>query len=269
VATRFRFGEFEFDPENGELRRDGAPPQRLQPQPARLLRLLADRRGAMVTRDEIRDALWPDTHVDFDASLHFCIRQLRSALGDSATDPRYIQNVPRRGYQLMAPVSDAAAAESRSLPMTGTGRFRPRVAIALVFVLAAVSVAAFFYGQARQGEPVRIAIMPFEPPIAESVLAELSQLAGDSVGIVGPTTTTAYAGSDADFRRLAREYRLDYIVNGRPLRPEAAYRLLVEVIRVSDGVHVWVGRYADLADSRSIGREISQEVVRVLALAGR
>jgi TolB-like protein len=123
---------------------------------------------------------------------------------------------------------------------------------------------------------VRIAIMPFEAPIAEWVLDGLSQLAGQSAGLVGPTTTSAYAASDDGLRRLAADYRVDYIVNGRPVQAEGdmrstsakatADRLLVEVIRVSDGVHVWVRRYDDLADPRRIGEDISSRVAAVLKL---
>lgn len=87
MGERYRFGPFEFDAGSGELRQlDGSGrAQRLPPQPARLLGLLVQRQGAVVSREEIRERLWPDTHVDFDASLHFCVRQVRTALGDSAT----------------------------------------------------------------------------------------------------------------------------------------------------------------------------------------
>ena len=78
------FGDFTFDPASGELTRDGRK-VRLQRQPSRLLELLIARRGAVVTRDEIRQALWgADTHVDFERSLNFCVAKLRAALRDAA-----------------------------------------------------------------------------------------------------------------------------------------------------------------------------------------
>jgi TolB-like protein len=113
---------------------------------------------------------------------------------------------------------------------------------------------------------VRIAIMPFEAPIAEWVLDHLSQIADRSVGIIGPTTTSAYPASEGGLRRLAADYRVDYIVNGRQVEADGDMRLLVEVIRVSDGVHVWVRRYDDLADRRRIGEDISRHVAGVLKL---
>jgi len=99
-----RFGQFELDLAAGELRRNGRR-VRLQPQPFKLLALLARRGGNLVGRDEIRSELWPDgTFVDFDQSVNFAIKQIREVLGDSAERPLYIETVPRRGYRFIAPV---------------------------------------------------------------------------------------------------------------------------------------------------------------------
>jgi DNA-binding winged helix-turn-helix (wHTH) protein len=265
VANRFQFGEFEFAPESGELRRrDGAAPEQLPPQPAGLLTLLAERGGGILTRQEIRERLWPDTHVDFDASLHFCVRQLRAALGDSAAEPRYIQNVPRRGYRLLP---DVTTVGDISEPTAVAPSRRRMIAALAVVVIASVAWLTYRAIAAPDASPsLRIAIMPFEPPTAEWVLEGLSQIAGQSGGLVGPTTTSAYAGSDAGLKRLASDYRVDYIVNGRSLGANGATPLLVEVIRVSDGVHVWVRRYDSLADRRRIGEEISHHIAEVLDL---
>ena len=269
MAETIRFGEFEFDAESGALRRrDGGEGQRLQPQPARLLHLLADRRGAIVTRDEIRRQLWPDTHVDFDTSLHFCVRQLRLALGDSATEPRYVENVPRRGYRLVPEVTHAVGDARLVAPRSWTSRRGSWMLVSLACLMAvAVAVASYYAMRLKPETPrVRIAIMPLQSSIAEWVLDDLSTIAGDSAGIVGPTTTSAYAGSDLDLRRLAADYRIDYIVNGRDLKAGGGPHMLAELIRVSDGVHVWVRPYDDLSDSRRVGQEISRHVARVLQL---
>jgi len=94
-----RFGVFEMDIRSGELRRNGAV-VRLQPQPFKVLALLAGRPGEVVTREEIQSEVWPaGTFVDFEQSLNFCIRQIRAALGDSAVSPRYVETLPRRGYR--------------------------------------------------------------------------------------------------------------------------------------------------------------------------
>jgi DNA-binding winged helix-turn-helix (wHTH) protein/WD40 repeat protein len=94
-----RFGPFELDVRSGELRRNGTT-VRLQPQPFKVLMLLACRPGDVVTREEIQGEVWPaGTFVDFEQSLNFCIRQIRSALGDNANSPRYLETLPRRGYR--------------------------------------------------------------------------------------------------------------------------------------------------------------------------
>ena len=100
--SRIAFDRFQFDSATGELWRDGARVP-LQPQPARLLELLVARSGEVVTRDEIRAALWgSDVHVDFDRSLNFCVAKLRTALDDAAAAPRFIETVPTRGYRFIA-----------------------------------------------------------------------------------------------------------------------------------------------------------------------
>lgn len=94
-----RFGPFELDVRSGELRRNGTT-VRLQPQPFKVLVLLACRPGEVVTREEVQAGVWPaGTFVDFEQSLNFCIRQIRSALGDNANTPRYLETLPRRGYR--------------------------------------------------------------------------------------------------------------------------------------------------------------------------
>ncbi|MGA8621648.1 MAG: winged helix-turn-helix domain-containing protein [Candidatus Sulfotelmatobacter sp.] len=99
-----RFGVFELDFGAGELRKNGAK-LRLQEQPFQVLALLLERAGDVVTRDELRQKLWPaDTFVDFDHSLNTAVNKLRETLGDSASNPRYIETLARRGYRFIAPI---------------------------------------------------------------------------------------------------------------------------------------------------------------------
>ncbi len=106
-----RFGVFEADLAAGELRRNGAR-VRLQEQPFQVLAHLVERPGEVVTREELRQKLWPaDTFVDFDHSLNTAVNKVREALGDSASSPRYVETLARRGYRFLAPVqSDEADA---------------------------------------------------------------------------------------------------------------------------------------------------------------
>jgi len=102
-----RFGSFELDLDTERLRKNGRT-IRIQPQPFRLLCLLTNRPGLLVTREEIQGALWAgDTFVDFDQGVNFAIKQVRDALGDRAEDSLYVQTVPKRGYRFLAPVETA------------------------------------------------------------------------------------------------------------------------------------------------------------------
>ena len=104
-----KFDRFAFDDATGELWLDGVRVP-LQPQPSRLLALLVSRPGGVVSREEIRAALWgDDVHVDFDRSLNFCVARLRSALGDNAAAPRFIETLPTRGYRWLVDADHADA----------------------------------------------------------------------------------------------------------------------------------------------------------------
>jgi cholera toxin transcriptional activator len=101
----FRFGIYELDGATGELRKDGKSRPRLQGQPLEILLHLLDRPGDVVTREELRQRLWPaDTFVDYDHSLNTAVNKLREALNDSADNPRFIQTIPRRGYRFIASI---------------------------------------------------------------------------------------------------------------------------------------------------------------------
>lgn len=115
-----RFGVFELDLAAGELRKNGAK-LRLQEQPFQVLALLLERAGDVVTREELRQKLWPaDTFVDFDHSLNTAVNKLREVLGDSASSPRYIETLARRGYRFIAPVQNSAATGSLEKGLVGT-----------------------------------------------------------------------------------------------------------------------------------------------------
>jgi DNA-binding winged helix-turn-helix (wHTH) protein len=126
-----RFGLFEFDPQAGELRKQGIR-VRLQGQPVEILAMLLARPGELVTREELQKKLWPaDTFIDFDPSLNAAVKRLRAALGDSAETPRFVETLSRRGYRFLAPV-DAAPVAAPDPPVavepTPRGLFPPRVA---------------------------------------------------------------------------------------------------------------------------------------------
>ena len=126
-ARRVRFGQFEMDERTGELRKDGTK-IRLQEQPLQILQILLERPGELVPRDELRKRVWPsDTFVDFDHSLNTAINKVREVLGDSASSPRYVETLARRGYRFIAPVQESTPMESaasgessRTIPVRST-----------------------------------------------------------------------------------------------------------------------------------------------------
>ena len=114
LPSPLRFGVFELDVRAGELRKHGLR-VRLQEQPFQVLAILLERSGEVVTREELQKRLWPaDTFVDFDHGLNKAINKIREALGDSASSPRFVETVARRGYRFIAEVGVAAAAPVRS-----------------------------------------------------------------------------------------------------------------------------------------------------------
>ena len=111
-----RFGVFEVDFEAGELRKNGAR-IRLQEQPFQVLAVLLERAGQVVTREELRQKIWPaDTFVDFDHSLNTAVNKIREALGDSASNPRFVETLARRGYRFLAPLNGGVAAPNDPVP---------------------------------------------------------------------------------------------------------------------------------------------------------
>lgn len=118
----YRFGVFELDGDTGELRKEGKEQPRLREQALQILLTLVERPRELVTREELQRRLWPsDTFVDFDHGLNTATNQLRSALGDSAANPRFIQTVPRRGYRFIAPVESLPAQAASSSPRDAPG----------------------------------------------------------------------------------------------------------------------------------------------------
>ena len=120
-----RFGVFELDAHSGELRKSGVRLS-VQDQPLQVLKLLLDRPGELVTREELRQQLWPsDTFVGFEHGLNAAVGRLRETLGDSADTPRFIETLPRRGYRFVGTIADDGAALHRrqwSMPPESAGR---------------------------------------------------------------------------------------------------------------------------------------------------
>lgn len=270
-TASFRFGEFWFDGESGELRSadDGTVIERLPPQPASLLTLLVRRSPEIVSIDEIRDTLWPDVLVDFDKSLHSCVRKVRSALGDSASSPEFVETVPRRRYRFIAPLLESSAEEARGVA-TAAGK---RVLVGFACVLALAVVVGSFH-RTRGDDRIRVGVMPFEPAgarsalargndLAESLVARLVELVELDLDVIGPTTTSAFEPGEG-LTAWMKDAGIDYLINGRETSSEGEERVLVEIIRGGDGAHVWTRYLDDFARDVSFAATVEKALLRAL-----
>src|SRR6202167_3734709 len=120
MSASIRFDVYELDRDAQELRKHGVP-IRLQQQPFRVLVMLTERPGEIITREQLQEHIWGTTFVDFDQSLNKAINRLREALNDNAGTPHFIETVPRRGYRFIAPVAELPATEAPAPPSPATG----------------------------------------------------------------------------------------------------------------------------------------------------
>jgi eukaryotic-like serine/threonine-protein kinase len=200
-----RFGPFELDVRSGELRRNGTT-VRLQPQPFKVLVLLACRPGEVVTREEIQAEVWPaGTFVDFEQSLNFCVRQIRSSLGDNANAPRYLETLPRRGYRWVGgavekvtapaavrewprpvPVEPPAPGPAEPVPATSpVARARAWWPLAAALLLVAAAFAARAWLRSSRSPPA-------EPPAFQRITFHRGSV---SAARFGPDRQVVYSGS--------------------------------------------------------------------------
>lgn len=277
MASRVRFGRFEFDPVTGELVRDGTP-VRLPPQPARVLTLLVERPGEIVSRDDLRQHIWGnETFVDFERGLNFCIAQIRSALGDSADSPRYVETVPKRGYRFIAPVDNGAGA--RGDLETGPSRDRSRIAVIAILAAFVAGLGAFVFvrQQVTKAGAVPIAVVPFDNQtgsiefdavsegLADATVAQLTQSDRPRLAVVGNAPLLRTARSFRDVKRIGAELKVDYVVLGQVQRDGRGMRVVAHLIRVSDERHVWANRFDRPELTLGVQGEIADHIAREVA----
>jgi TolB-like protein/predicted Zn-dependent protease len=231
-----RFGPFELDARAGYLRK-GKTQLHLQPQPFKLLALLVGRPGQLVTRQEIQHQLWDhDTFVDFEQGLNVCIRQIRTALNDTPSAPRFVETVPRRGYRFIAPASRVA----RSTP---------------------VSSLAVLPFENLSGDPE---IEYLCHGIAESLINILSAL--QRLRVV-PRQTAFRFESTAELAKVARELNLQAAVSGRVILLGENINVQAELVDLETLSQLWGGQCSRrLSNILELQEEISSEICRHLRL---
>jgi DNA-binding winged helix-turn-helix (wHTH) protein/TolB-like protein len=271
-----RFGRFEFDPEEGALSREGVP-VKLQQQPARVLALLAERAGQVVTRDELRQRIWgTGTFVDFERGLNFCISQIRSALGDSAGTPQYIETIPRRGYRFIAAIEPEPPVTDRS---PGPGRaarpwLAPLIAAAVLVAGAVVLVAGRPWGGSRAPDVFRVAVAPFDNETGNPALDRVAVGVSDAavarlavpelvprIAVVGNAAILRTPRASRDLKAIGTSLGVEYVVLGQLKRDAERVRLIAHLIRTRDEVHLWANTF----DRPSFGLDVQAELAERIA----
>lgn len=240
-----RFDDFELDRQTLELKRGGTI-VKLQQQPARILALLVENAGELVSRETLRQAIWgDDTFVDFDRGMNYCIKQIRAALGDPADAPRYIETLRGRGYRFIG---------STSKPR----RAFPRIAIAAAAILLFVAGAIGAWRKMSDTPRAAIGVAPLIAPAAERNWADAlhAQLVGRlSTASQTPVIDLAHAETKTKWR-----------VEGRVDRSAEQYRVTMLLRDTVDGSVRWSDTFAgtpgDWVDAQSEMATRMTEIIR-------
>jgi TolB-like protein/DNA-binding winged helix-turn-helix (wHTH) protein/Tfp pilus assembly protein PilF len=296
-GPRIRAGLFEVDLGSGELHKSGRQVQ-LQEQPFRVLAMLLEHPGEVVTREELQARLWPaHTFVSFDEGINTAIRKLRVAFGDSADNPRFIETVPRRGYRFVAPVCDViaepaqpsdgiAARSAAKLPKTK----HPSVwrwilaasAAALLVVLVSVAYLGRSHAHAKSTAQKRVmlAVLPFQnmsadpaqdyfsDGLTEETITDLGQLSPEYLGVIARTSAMAYKHTNKTITQIGHELDVEYILEGSVRREGGEARVSAQLIRVSDQTNLWAQNYErNLLDLLQIENELGKAIARQVQIS--
>jgi TolB-like protein/DNA-binding winged helix-turn-helix (wHTH) protein len=282
-----RFGAFELDLNTGELRSIEAPDPIdkviLREQVFQVLRILLEREGKIVTREEIKGRLWPDdTVVDFDHSINATINTLRRALGDSADDPRYIKTLARRGYRLMPAIEYRGSAPGATLERDreqpehsaaeiseNTARVQEKVqqqidphswkaALVLASVVILVGAGYISWRHFRSTTPpkkIMLAVLPFEnltgdpnkeylaDGLTEETISQLGRLNPEQLGVIARTSVMGYKHKDERLDQIGRDLSVQYVLENSLRESGDHLRLTSQLIQVKDQTHLWTEDY--------------------------
>ena len=300
-ATRLCFGPFEADLRSGELRKHGVR-LKLQDQPFQVLALLLEHAGDVVTREELRQRLWPaDTFVDFDTGLNSAVKKLRDVLADSADEPRYIETIPRRGYRFIAPLVDPNPATAlSSVPEPGlhpaheTASSLPAGSVVasaesffftrsrLLFRAAALLlllVAGFLVyrnigaGGKKQTAIKSLAVLPLKNlsgDASQDYLADgmtealIGRLAGiHDLRVISRTSVMRYKDTKEALPEIAKTLGVDAIVEGSVIRDGNRIRVHAQLIRAATDEHFWSEAYdRELSDVLTLQSDVAHSIAQ-------
>lgn len=294
-----RFDRFELDVAGYELR-SGGRAIRMERQPMDLLIMLVERRGQLVSREDIIERLWgKEVFVDVETGVHTAIRKIRRALQDSADTPMFIETVSGKGYRFVAPVEVVAAPSTTSVPAEPVAAEPERAAtwrrFALPLVIVAVAVVAIgwaFFGRIPTQGAVTIAVLPFEnlgvdadrtylaDGLTEEIIAWLGQVDPDRLSVVSRTSATLARRQATSLDEIGRALGADYLVETSIRGEGGRARITVKLTRARDQVQVWSQVYnreltGMLGLQQELGAAIAEQIrfrltpERVDALARR
>ena len=288
-----RFGIYEMSLQSGELRKGGVR-VRVQQQPLKLLEILLERPGQVVTREELRNRLWPNEGFgDFDQAVNIAIGKLRGALSDSADNPRFVETLPKRGYRFIADVSisesepplsrsesgltEAPGEQFREPSSTPTRKrlqwLKARTAIVSALILILVPLLIFlFRSWNRPPTAIRsIAVLPLEnlsgdagqdyfaDGVTDQLITDLAQIS--ALRVISRTSAMAYKGARKPLPEIARELHVDAVVEGTVLRSGEQVRITAQLIQASADSHLWADSYeGNLRDTLLLQKKVAQAI---------
>lgn len=294
-SGRVRFGPFKADLSSRELLRHGRV-VRLHQQPFEILAMLLEHPGELVTREDLRQRLWPsNTFVNFDLGLNSAIKKLRDALRDSADDPRYVETLPRRGYRFIGtiepestggPRAEAMANETVS-PPEGThvprayGRWLRDPATRWTVAAATTLVAALTlqgpvsrrHSTAASGMPAihALAVLPLEnlsgdpgqdffaDGMTDALITYLAQIG--SVKVISRTSVMPYRGTHKPLPDIGGELHVDAIVEGAVIRAGDRVRIDAQLVEAATDRHLWSATYErSVSEVTSVQTDIARAV---------
>jgi TolB-like protein/DNA-binding winged helix-turn-helix (wHTH) protein len=288
VRHMVRFGPFELDESAGQLFKSGIP-IKLQPQPFRVLFLLIERAGEVVTREEIHKDVWGDTtFVDFERGINFAINQIRGALCDDPEKPRYVETIPRRGYRFISSLEEAdgdslaeKASPAPGAPATSQPRYGALRFTAVGLLLTGVAVFGLDVGGLRS----RLMLKLNPPAIHSLAVLPLQNLSGDatqeyfadgmtdglitnlaeigSVNVTSRTSSMQYKQTKKSLPEIARELNVEGIVEGTVQRSGDRVRINAQLIYGPSDRHLWAHSYErDVRDVFMLEREVTEDIAR-------
>jgi TolB-like protein/DNA-binding winged helix-turn-helix (wHTH) protein/Tfp pilus assembly protein PilF len=282
-----RFGPFEVSPDSGELRKNGVR-LKLSGQAIQVLLILLGNPGQLVTREELQQKLWPGASFgDFEHGLNAAVNRLREVLSDSATQPKFIETVPRRGYRFIVAESDA-----KQTPEAGVQAKRDRkvgTRLLAFVVLAGIAVAGLLVGLNVRGWRDRFLMRAANPRIQALAVLPLENLSGDptqdyfadgmtdelitSLGRIGAlrvisrTSVMQYKSTKKPLPEIARELGVDAIVDGTVLRSGNRVRITANLLHAPTDRHLWAESYErDLRDVLALQNEVADAIAREIKL---